>query len=438
MWQKGKYSQFNKEKGQVAIIAVLVVSLIMVSVVFAISKMSLDNYEMADLSLSSTQAYFLAESGIEEGIYRLKDDLNYTGGNYDTPIGNYVIEVTDNTTYYTVRAEGHVGGVVRAITANLSISVESAKITGYSAFAGDDVWMFWSNAIVNGDVWANDDVDFSSNSTVYGDVISAGRGSYFTSWVSDHASILDNPATADRVEGNFWSVNQIRVILEGRVAGDAYSENEIITLLGGHIDGTEYPDQDLTAETERIEVPMFDFSTYEAQAQAGGTFYATATQFENYVNSRNDGSTRTLPDGVYYIRNGNVFFNPGPPIVLNGSIITEGEIRFYCGVQINAQNNLPALAAAKDAEFRDYGWPTYGGDFVTINGVLYSERDIILRHDSSGKLIEVNGAAWAGDDLRIENSSTVNFLPEVTQNVIGFGFTVEPGQVSIDNWQETL
>jgi len=436
MWLKDKIN-LKLEQGQVAIIAVLSVSLIMITVVFAISKMSFDNYQMSDLGLKSTQAYFLAESGVEEGLAKLKEDLVYTGGTYNTPIGKYVIEITDFGTYYSIRSEGYVDDVVRVVTANFYITTLSEKITDYAGFAGDDVWMFWSNAVVNGDVWANDDVDFSSNATVFGDVISAGRGSYFTSWLSSEASIRDNPATLDRVEGNFWSVNQIKVVWNGYIENNAYSESGIIKLFGGTIDGVEYPYQDLSAETERIEVPRFDFNTYKDQSVSEGTYYHNAVQFVNYLDSLDDGSTRTLPDGVYFIEHGNTFL-PGNPIVLNGSIKSNGIIRFYCGLQINAQDNIPALATAKDLEILDYGHPKYGGDFVTINGVIYSERDIVLRHNNSGKLIEINGAAWAGDDLRIENATTVNYLPEVTKNVVGFGFVTQPGRIIIDNWRETL
>lgn len=437
MWQEDKRIKLN-EKGQVAIIAIIVISLLLVSVVFAISKISLTNYEMSDISLHATQAYFLAESGLEDAIYRMKSDINYAGGSYETPIGDYSITVTNMGTYYTIRSEGVSNDVVRAVTSDVTISVESERITDYTVFGGDDVWMYWGNAVVNGDVWANDDINFSSNAIVNGNVTSAGRGSFFTSWVTSSAKIQDNPATATIVEGNLWSVNDIKVTTSARVSGDAYSEGGIYELLGGNVVGSLHEYDDLLDETVRIDVPSFDFDTYKALAQSQGTYYSTATQFENYVKGRDNGSTRALPDGVYYIENGNVFFNPGHPIVLNGSIVTEGEIRFYCGITVNALNNLPAIAAAKDMEFRDYGWPTYGGDNVTINGVLFSERSVILRHDHSDKLIQVNGAAWGGDDLRIENAAEVNFLEDVVKNVDGFGFTSRPGEVTIDNWRETL
>ena len=203
------------------------------------------------------------------------------------------------------------------------------------------------------------------------------------------------------------------------------------------IDGTEYEWQDLSAMTERIEVPVFDFEAYKAEAQNNGTYFSTAVQFKAYVNSLDDGETQTLPDGIYYIENGNLQFNPGSKIVLYGTIVTEGVLQLYCGVEINAQNNLPAIVAQKDVEFQDHGWPEYGGDLVTINGVVYSERDIILKHDNSSKEILINGATWAGDDLRVEQATRLIYDPDVV-NTVGFGFASATDNIELHSWQEVL
>lgn len=435
MWLVDKTDR-NNEQGQVAIIAIIVVSMMLISVVFAISFIAVTNYQTAGVNSVSVQAYFLAESGMEDALIHLRRDLLYSGGTYDSEVGTYTITVDKSGNDYTVRSEGSCGDVVRVITASLSINIQTEEITKYVAYGSDDVWMYWSNATVHGDLWANDDINFTDDSKVYGNVTSAGRGSFFTSWVNWGAEILDNPDTTDVVEGNIWSVNAIKV-WGGHIHGDAYSENWIDAFWGGQIDGNEYEYQDLSNVTERIEVPLFDFALYEDEAKSAGTYFSTSVQFESFVNGLDDGDTRTLPDGVYYIENGNIKFEPGSKIVLNGTIVTEGDITFYCGVEINALNDLPAIVAQKDLGFLDYGWPWYGGDLVTINGVLYSERDINLRHNDGGGKITVNGAAWAGDDLRIEEDTDLIYDPNVV-NTNGFGFLSSTDNIQLHDWQETL
>ena len=426
----------SDERGQIAIIAIIVVSLMLVTVVFAISFVAVTDYKTANVSTDSVQAYFLAESGMEEALIRLKRDMLYSGGAYTSDIGTYEISVDKSGNDYTVRSEGSFGDVTRVITTSLSIDIQTEEVTKYVAFGSDDVWMYWSDSIIYGDLWANDDINFTDDSRVYGNVTSAGRGSFFTSWVNWGAEVLDNPNTPGVVEGNMWSVNSIKV-WGGHIHGDANSEHGVYTLFGGQIDGDRNSYQDLSAETERIDVPLFDFATYEEEAQNDGTYFSTAVQFEGYVNGLEDGNTRTIPDGVYYIENGNIKFEPGSKIVLNGTIVTEGEITFYCGVEMNSQGDLPVIVAQKDISFYDYGWPHYGGDIVTINGVIYSEKDINLDHDNNSGTISITGATWAGDDLRVRKDTTLVYDPAVA-DTNGFGFLSSTDNIQLHEWQETL
>lgn len=441
MSQEDKKINLINCKGQIAIIAILIVSSILVLISLAISYISVTNYFIGNVGLDSTNAYFLAESGIEDALMSLRQDINYSGGSFNTPIGEYLISVNrvdDNN--FNIRSEGVVGTVVRAVEVDISISLQNDRITQYAGFGADNVHMTGPDSIIYGDVWANDDIDFTDGSVAYSEVTSAGRGSFFTSYVNYGAEIKDNPNTIDVIEGNLWSVNAVR-LCGGHVYGDVHSENEIFTELKhcelGLIDGDSYPEEDLSEQTDLIIVPTFDFETYKTIAENNGTFFANSTQFMSYVDSLDDGEARVLPDGVYYIETGNIHFDVGNPIKLNGTIISQGVIQFFCGLEINAQNNLPSIVARKDIEFRDYGFPQFGGDFVTINGVVYSERDIILVHEDSGKTINVTGALWAGDNLEIEQSSLVIYDPSVVDTE-GFGFEEVIDNINLLEWKETL
>jgi len=424
----------NNSRGQMAVIAVIVAAIVMLVVSLGISSMVLNNYRVSTSSLDSVSAYFLAESGVEDALSRLKGDLNYSGGLYNSPIGTYSIVVMRNGSNFSVRSEGSVKDIVRVVEAVVSIDTQSPEVAKYGVFGGDDVWMFWQDAEVRGNIWANDDFDITSNCKIYGNLYSAGLGGFFTGWLNWGAEIFDNPDTPGVEEGNVWSANNVKV-WGGHVYGDVHSDHDIYTSFGGQIDGVQYPYDDMGLI--QIDIPAFDFDTYEEEAKTEGTYFATATQFEAYVNSLDNGVSRTLPDGVYFIDTGNILFGVGKPIKLNGSIVVNGNISFFCGLEINAQNNLPAIAAGKNIQIRDYGPPKHGGDFVTINGVLYSERDVVLNHSDSGKDILVTGAIWGGDDMKVENASRVVYDPNV-KNTVGFGFITSSGDVEMTDWTETL
>ena len=218
MWHEDKDYK-NNERGQVAIIAIIVITLILVTVVFSISFIAVTDYRIAGVGNDSVQAYFLAESGMEDALIHLRRNLLYAGGTYDLDVGTYVITVNKNGNDFTVRSEGYVGDAVRVVTTSLTINIQTESITEYVAFGGDDVYMYWWNAVVEGDLWANDDINFTNDSKVYGNITSAGMGSFFTSWVNWGANILDNPNTADIIEGNIWSVNSLKV-WGGHISGD--------------------------------------------------------------------------------------------------------------------------------------------------------------------------------------------------------------------------
>jgi len=424
----------NNERGQVTLIAVLVLGIILTTVVIGIGTVSVNNLESSEDSLSATNAYFLAETGIEDALFRLTRDINYTGGLYTTTDGTYDITITEVGDDYGIESIGTSGKSERRIKAELTLQQANAGVAEYAVYSGDDVFMFWGDSEIHGDIWAEDDIDFTSNSSLYGDVFTRGDGGFFFSWVNWGANILDNPATVGVTEGNLWSYNSAK-IWGGHVENDVHSNNNIYVIFGGTVGGTQYEDEDFTLEP--LPVPFFDFDFMKDKAVSEGTYYSNVNQFITYAESFDDGDTITLPDGHYYIKSGNlVEFDIGSPIVLNGGIITEGTLRFWGGLQITGTQDLPALAAKKDIEIRDFGWPKYGGDTVTIDGIVFAERDIVLKHDDSDKDITITGAAWGGDDLRVEQNSVVYYDEDLANNILNFDFSSSEEYLEINSWYE--
>lgn len=112
--------RLNKEtfdsKGQ-ALIILLFISLIGMTVISAAAVVAYGNISSSSIVEQGNYAYYIAESGIEEGMLRLIRNPNYTGTPVGQPLsidgGNVTIEVSGNT----IIATGTYNNNVRKIKA---------------------------------------------------------------------------------------------------------------------------------------------------------------------------------------------------------------------------------------------------------------------------------------------------------------------------------
>ena len=93
-----KNSKLFKQSGQ-ALISLLFVAVIFISIMSAAAILVFGNMQSASITEQGTYAYYVAESGIEEGILRLLRDPSYTGTSLGLPLivgqGQAVIQVSD-------------------------------------------------------------------------------------------------------------------------------------------------------------------------------------------------------------------------------------------------------------------------------------------------------------------------------------------------------
>jgi len=115
-------------KSGFAIIAAIIIMAILASLgVFAVSLLSTDT-EIALDTLKSTQALFIADTGLQHVKYKLKNDEAYRDAGYTVPEtasigeGSFTVTVTLATDVYTLVSTGTVGNVKRQITESLYVT----------------------------------------------------------------------------------------------------------------------------------------------------------------------------------------------------------------------------------------------------------------------------------------------------------------------------
>lgn len=100
----------NKNKGQ-ALVTLLFFVIIGITIISAETVVLYNNVLAASTSEQGTDAYYVAESGIEEGIIRVIRNPNYSGGTLTVGSGSVVIQVNNGT----ITAIGTYNNSVRTI-----------------------------------------------------------------------------------------------------------------------------------------------------------------------------------------------------------------------------------------------------------------------------------------------------------------------------------
>lgn len=113
-----KKSIFLQQSGQ-ALISLLFIAIIGITVISAAVALVYGNTQSASVTEQGTYAYYVAESGVEEGLLRLLRNPNYSGTAANQPIavgqGSAVIQV--NTTSGLITSIGTYNNTVRKIQA---------------------------------------------------------------------------------------------------------------------------------------------------------------------------------------------------------------------------------------------------------------------------------------------------------------------------------
>lgn len=126
--------KINKEmfdsRGQ-ALVILLFVSLIGITVITAAAVVAYGNISSASVVERGNYAYYIAESGVEEGMLRLIRNPSYTGTPVGQPLsidgGSVTIEISGNT----ITATGTYNNNVRKIRAETAYINYARTITSW-------------------------------------------------------------------------------------------------------------------------------------------------------------------------------------------------------------------------------------------------------------------------------------------------------------------
>lgn len=393
----------HKPQNGVALLITIFIMFLILSLSVYVLNFSTTESKIADSQVRGNKTYYLAEAGIQEMVWKLKNDAAYKNSFETDPLwtasftrsnpfgadnGSYTVAITN-----TSLAHGNVIST-GAININGKISQRIIKTYIYRALG--------QSGIGSSASYADSNIDISSSNVNY----TGGNA---------HSNGVFNINGASNVN--------IQADLE---AVGNYNENQQATVtVGGSIRAANYPPPAATA----ITMPAVDFDSNNSSSMKNkATIYYTPDQFEDLIENN---PSLTL-NGIIYV-SGHTEIENNINFTINGLLVVNGnlEIENIGNLTVNSATGTPSgIMANGKMKFKD----DLGN--VNINGALYSSTQLTIEDADAGQNFTINGGT-ASRKLTISNSSrTINII---FNNQI-LTDTLAPAPFSpvltVDHWEE--
>lgn len=430
----------RREDGFAVMTAMVLSTVMMIMTVGMLATgLHLTNASVRDRNWNAALA--VAEAGVDRAVYELTKSGSYAG-TAGTPIsvpGGEVEIVTEFPAagYVNVIAQGYVPNktATNMVTRRIKVAFAPSNVFQYALFSETGLYVK-NNAVVNGDVFANEGVELDNDSVVYGDVISATEGVSF----DNNAEVRED---ANGEGGNVYSGGPAGIVMSnnaivehgayaqstscsgspdsgeygitanGTVQGDAVAWGSI----SGTVIGTRTPNSCQLASTNES-LPQF---TWDASLYTGESTYSSILLFETWATLHSASMT-----GVHYVWVDSCSSDPSgtnSEIDLGGATITD-DFTLITNCRVDFNNNV-SVTAASDAmvaiivlnSSADPVALEFKNNFTVTNDaavLLYTSGLIEFKNNA-----EENGTVYAGA-ISIKNNLEVTY-DERVERTLGFG-----------------
>ena len=366
--------KLKNAKGTIFIIA-LVTSMLMILVAVGASNMLLQDSYMIKRLRRSQQARYIAEAGLSEAVSFLlgtaSTGWSAGGGGASFAEGAYAYVISQIAGRWLVESTGTVQGVSKVASMELENLTQPALQFALATGGDVSIKAVSGSITVLGDIHAN------------GDMLLKEQGSPTTLRVQVSA-----PATGRATSVGTYSASMGNVTVD-----DAINSG------GGR---------------PAVPMPVVDFASLRAAAQATGTYYPAGQAFNNGVPSLNGGAA-----GIVFVDGAASFTGAN---TITGGFVADGDITMNNGNSISqihdATNNYP-IFMSNGALMKLYG------NFNTIQGNLVFATNLIkIRTPGGGS--QVLGCVIAGGDLDVvaNADTTLTYFQVIAPLVLPEGIDI--------------
>ncbi len=411
------------EKGQAALTFILAIMGSMTILVSSLGVLTFNEVKKLNNITRSAQSFYAAESGIEDAIIRIKENMNYNN-NYTLAVGtaSTAVDISGSTDNLLVVSEGSEQGRVRKVSVNLNATPSLA-----------DIDFIYGVQVDVGGIVLNNNSGILGNTKTNGSIDGGSNGSYVTG----------TAIAVDTIEGLDITINGwADVINSSAITGSKFCQT------------TNDSPACNTSQGIPTSVPLpitpADIATWKSQASAGGTCAPpTCDASGNYTLGNGDSDTI----GPLKIT-GDFHLDNNSTLTITGTIWVEGTMTFDQGSTTKLHTGYGA----------DSGVLVTDGTIATVNNgailegsgdpdsfiMLLSDRNaltsnvISLGNNSSGAvyyagtgriLVKQNAGAMeiTAYGMTLEENATVTYVSGLADETFSSG---PGGGFVIRNWQE--
>lgn len=280
-------------RGQAMMITVVFFLFISLAVMFGMVNPTLTETKLARSLAYSSQSYFLAEGGVEDSFYRLKEGLSVDATEVLTLNGVTATIVTTDagSGEKDITGSGSASGNVRKARTHLTVS--SGASFNFGVQSGPGGMVIENSASVNGNAYSSGPISGSNSNIIRGDAISAGPSGIIT---GIHAT------------GTAYA----HTINSSTIDKDAYYQ----TISGTTVSGVSYPG---SSDQPIADLPISDtlIEQWKTEAAAGGTLGGSSCSTYSISSNRTLGPVKINCD---------LEITGSPTITLTGMVWVNGKI----------------------------------------------------------------------------------------------------------------
>jgi len=396
----------------------LIVTILLMSLILFLSLYFLD-FSLTEKYIASSQTwgaktYYLAEAGIAEMIWKLKNDETYKNNFESDP--DWVASFTRNNPF------GENSGSYTATITNSSLANGEIVASG-NINVGDD---YTAQRVIQTQVYK-----------ALGGLGIGGSSGYANGNV-DISSSRVNFFNGDTHSNNVFTVNagsEIYVERDLKAVGNYIESLTSTSTIGGEIYAANYPN----GPAEEINMPAIDFdsaatSSYKNMAD----IIYSENDFEDLMWANQN---LTLNDAITYVE-GDVELRGAQNLIINGLLVIEKDLNVgqreswgarsgYNSITINYASGTPAGILAKSkVEFK-----AWTGN-IDIDGIIYASDSLNILNFSAGYNFDVTGAIM-GRKLTITSSwDPINITHNSGIVSDGLGISSFSPIITIEHWEE--
>jgi Tfp pilus assembly protein PilX len=409
-----KKNYFNK-KGVALIITILLMSLILILGIYVLS-FSLTEQKIAQSQTWGAKTYYLAEAGIAEMVWKLKNDETYktsfetnpswtTQFTRDDPFGensgSYTVTITNSSAAHgEITAVGSIGISEENNTQRIVKTYVYRAMGQGSTELGDNCG------------YADGNIDISFSNVNF----------YNGSAHSNNNFIINGGSTVN-VDTDLKAVNN-------------YNKTSSFVNVGGEIYAANEPN----GPAESIAMPAIDFDSAspESYKNIADVVY-TEREFEDMLE---DEQPLILEESIVYV-DGDIILRDDQGIVINGLLVVDRDLKIgrspcwgwlnpeFSSITINHTAGQPSGIFAKRKVYFEF----FAGD-INVDGVIYAGDQLYLMNFPFGHDFFISGGLISRKLTATSIWTPINITrdEEIISSTIGV-FELSP-VITVEHWEE--